>query len=517
MNLDSMTCFVLLLSLAWVGGAAAEGKGETAKEGAGEGEETVEEEPAEPVTFEEATVNSGQALSALGAAYYVLEQETSSGEGGAPQDSAELPGKARGGKANWPKIYKKLAPAVVFLVGGENSGTGFLIDRDGWMITNEHVAAGCDLDPARRCVMRAYLGRQDARGRMVPEEEPLIAVRYKWDKLRDLALMKIEGLETWDGDLVTIPISSSKKTQPVPGMEVAAIGNGAVRLLWSMKPGHVNAVGPRAETSPDLLMCLDVLKREGDWGWSEEELAQFKIVVDRKIDEMYEWSGDVWLLETTAESIPGDSGSPLLDAKGRLLGVNRFSSSLRDGSTDAYYAVHRDEVVEFLEDWPKGPELALQTDIWRSGAFMYKLAELSIKGANEGEWDVLFGNTYGQELMVAFDLDGDIGHEGQPTPDTVVEDEHFDAEFVMMRDYRAGYSTAMYDLDDAAGFELVLVDDLRDGTVDAVYRLVDGALVLDADFEVDSFYLGVGEMPKGWRTKYEGVVDLCRNAIGETY
>jgi S1-C subfamily serine protease len=58
---------------------------------------------------------------------------------------------------------------------------------------------------------------------------------------------------------------------------------------------------------------------------------------------------DLRWLQHSAPLIDGDSGGPLLDARGRLLGVNTWV----DDTTHAAYALHAAHLAEFLEQ-PKG-------------------------------------------------------------------------------------------------------------------------------------------------------------------
>lgn len=503
-----------ILALATLVGAlpALAGDADETEEAAGEVEPA---EPVMPESWAEASVATDGAWSAEGLRRLLIDEATEGGEAGSPGDSAAVPGKGRGGSANWPKVYKKMAGAVVFLVGRSSSGTGFLIDREGWLITNYHVADDTNVDEQRRRTMHAYLGEQDKRGRMVAGTDPLTAVLYAHDEVRDLALMKIEDIDSWGGKVVAVSLDDSRASQPASGMEVAGIGNGAVGLLWSMKPGHITAVGPQTDM-PRLLAQLDTHRQRLGWELSEEDLDDLRGRIQEDYLQAY---GDTWFVQATSECIPGDSGGPLVDAKGRLMGVTVHYNWLGDGSSPVYFYIHRDEVNEFLGDWPQHPELAMATDFWELSASYYSLADLEMPGwAGDGEYDAFFGkNDWFMESYVAFDLDGDLGHEGTPTADDVVEQQRFDAEFVMARDFQLDYSAAMYDLDDQDGFELILVDDARDGSIDAVFRLEGEGYTLDESMAADDYYLDAADIPEDWRAKYEAIVGLCLSTVGTTY
>jgi len=504
----------VLVFVGSMGGPASAGEEPTE----GEAEAVEGEEPAEPVmpaSISEAVVAKDAAWSEEGLRKLLVDGAFERGEPGEPGESAAVPGKSRGGAADWSKVYKKTAGAVVLLVGPGGSGTGFLIDRDGWLITNYHVADDSEVDDKRRRTMHAYLGARDKRGRMVAAENPLTAVLYAHDEIRDLALMKIEDIDQWDGKVATVSLDDARKSQPASGMEVAGIGNGAVGLRWSMKPGHITAVGPQTDMS-DLLAQLDIHRRNLGWELTDAELDDLK---DRLQAHYVETHGDTWYVQATSECIPGDSGGPLLDGKGRLMGVTVFYYRMPDGSSPVYFYIHRDEVNEFLEDWPEHPEIALATDFWQLDAAHFRLVDLETPAwEGDGAYDALIGeNDWFMETYLAFDLDGDLGHPGVPTASDVVTQQRFDAEFVMARDFLADYSVAMYDLDDVAGFELILVDDARDGSIDAVYRLDGDRHVLDEGASYDDYYLDPDQVPEAWREKFGAMVDLCISGVGTTY
>lgn len=142
-------------------------------------------------------------------------------------------------------------------------GSGFFIDPDGYIITNYHVIAS-EVDPEYEGYSRLYV-RMSAR----PEERVPARV-VGWDRVFDIALLKVE---------VDAPnvISFTNIRTLQPGTAVFAIGS-PIGLESSISSGIISAVGRR------FLQMGDTLQ------------------VDVPVN-------------------PGNSGGPLLDSDGELVGV----------------------------------------------------------------------------------------------------------------------------------------------------------------------------------------------------
>jgi S1-C subfamily serine protease len=177
-------------------------------------------------------------------------------------------------------IYKRAAPGVVFIRAqvveqtqspfdfgfpqeqrGEATGSGFAIDRKGTILTNAHVVAGA----ARVQVQFADKRIVDARilGR---------------DESSDLAVLKVKARP---GELPPLPLGSSRSVQV--GDPTIAIGN-PFGLERTLTTGVVSAT-KRTIQAPNG----------------------------------FEIDG---VIQTDAAINPGNSGGPLLDATGRVIGIN---------------------------------------------------------------------------------------------------------------------------------------------------------------------------------------------------
>src|SRR3954453_14105573 len=181
-------------------------------------------------------------------------------------------------------IYSRYAPGVVFirseivqqvqdnpfdLFGGggggtqqsEATGSGFVIDKSGDILTNNHVIAGA------RSVTVQFADKKTVKATVVGK-----------DPSTDLALLKVdpEGLA-----LRPLPLGSSRDVHV--GDPTIAIGN-PFGLDRTLTTGVVSAL-QRQITAPNGFAIKDVI-------------------------------------QTDAAINPGNSGGPLIDAAGRVIGIN---------------------------------------------------------------------------------------------------------------------------------------------------------------------------------------------------
>jgi S1-C subfamily serine protease len=177
-------------------------------------------------------------------------------------------------------IYKRDAPGVAFIRAqvveqtqspfdfgfpqqqrGEATGSGFVIDKDGTILTNAHVVAGATKVTVqfadKRVVDARILGR---------------------DESSDLAVLKVDAKP---GELSPLPLGSSRSVQV--GDPTIAIGN-PFGLERTLTTGVVSAT-KRTIQAPNG----------------------------------FEIDG---VIQTDAAINPGNSGGPLLDAAGRVIGIN---------------------------------------------------------------------------------------------------------------------------------------------------------------------------------------------------
>ncbi len=175
-------------------------------------------------------------------------------------------------------VYRKVNPSVVYIENqtqvsrassaatlATSSGSGFVWDNQGHIVTNNHVVEGAD---------RLEVTFND--GVTLPAE--LVAT----DVDSDLAVIKI------DPQLVTLtPVAQGDINAVQVGQRAIAIGN-PFGLVGTMTSGIVSAMGRSLASNPDNASSYNVPQ----------------------------------VIQTDAAINPGNSGGPLLNDNGEVIGVN---------------------------------------------------------------------------------------------------------------------------------------------------------------------------------------------------
>jgi S1-C subfamily serine protease len=207
-------------------------------------------------------------------------------------------------------LYDRVSAGVVFVQansgrgelpfpgGGQAaSGSGFVIDDEGHIVTNQHVVDGAD-------EFRVRFGEDGA-----PIEAELLGA----DPAVDLALLKVDP---GDAELQPLELGASEDLRP--GDPAIAIGS-PFGLTGTVTSGIVSALGRTIEAPNGFSI-----------------------------------SGAI---QTDAAINPGNSGGPLLDEQGRVIGVN---SQIRTGggnaNTGVGFAVPVDEIKRSLPALEKGED-----------------------------------------------------------------------------------------------------------------------------------------------------------------
>lgn len=203
------------------------------------------------------------AISALSEKMFKLEQETqelSSRIGIIREEFGEL--KASVG-SDFSGIVERIIPSIITIKTDSGQGTGFIINSDGYIVTNAHVIAD------------SY-GRL-ARGiRAITYNQEIIPAEFiGYHPIFDIALLKIPG------NYSPLKLGDSEKVEV--GEEVIAIGN-PLGLQFSASKGIVSAIN-----------------RIGPNGYAA-------------------------YIQTDAALNPGNSGGPLINKKGLVIGINNFKA-----------------------------------------------------------------------------------------------------------------------------------------------------------------------------------------------
>lgn len=163
-------------------------------------------------------------------------------------------------------LYEKAVQSIVFIRAitsqGEGSGSGFVWDTDGHVVTNYHVVQG-----ATSLTAKFFNGRE------------YTASIVAFDLDADLAVIKLENVEH---ELVPIAIGNSSDLRP--GEMAIALGN-PFGEEFTMTTGIVSAVSRSLRSGFSLYSIPAVV-------------------------------------QTDAAINPGNSGGPLLDMNGAVIGVN---------------------------------------------------------------------------------------------------------------------------------------------------------------------------------------------------
>ena len=194
-------------------------------------------------------------------------------------------------------VYERVAPAVVHItsrvtrltfffgpVPSEGTGSGFVIDREGHIVTNYHVIENADSVEV-----------------LLSDETQAAAALVGVDPPNDLALLKIDVPPE---QLSPVELGSSADLRV--GQRAIAIGN-PFGLDRTLTAGVISALGRPLQANDD------------------------NVIFD--------------VVQTDAAINPGNSGGPLLDSRGRVIGVN---TAIRQGAEGIGFAVPVDTLKRVL-------------------------------------------------------------------------------------------------------------------------------------------------------------------------
>ncbi len=191
----------------------------------------------------------------------------------------------------------------------QSLGSGFVISPDGYIVTNDHVAGNATK------ISVAFPDGSVLDGRLIGT-----------DPVSDIALIKVDPEE----DLPYL--SFSEDGHPIVGEWVIALGN-PFGLFEAAEPsvtvGVVSATGRNLESTQDGRVYRD-------------------------------------MVQTDASINRGNSGGPLVNAIGEVIGVNSAIFSQSGGSVGIGFAVPAERVIRIVEELRKHGEVdrSLYTGFW---------------------------------------------------------------------------------------------------------------------------------------------------------
>jgi putative serine protease PepD len=192
-------------------------------------------------------------------------------------------------------IYRRVSPGVVYIASttaqGQASGSGWVYDADGTIVTNDHVVEG-----ARTVSVR-----------FTENGDPIDAEVVGTDPSSDIAVLKIDPSEV-EGGVKPLQLADSKQLEP--GQPAIAIGS-PFGLQGTVTSGIVSALG-REIRAPNGFTISGVV-------------------------------------QTDAAINPGNSGGPLLDDAGRVIGINsQIATNGTDANSGVGFAVPIDTVKQVV-------------------------------------------------------------------------------------------------------------------------------------------------------------------------
>jgi S1-C subfamily serine protease len=202
-------------------------------------------------------------------------------------------------------VATAVAPSVVTISAdvdggfqsGEAVGTGVIVSEDGEIITNAHVVAGAS----------------EIRVRLAGNTEPIVADLVAADPGNDLALLRID---------VDKPLPAATFADP----DDIRLGD------------HVVAIGFALDLDGDPSVTLGIVS-----------------ALDRTLSESQEIALD-GLIQTDAAISSGNSGGPLVNAAGQVVGINTAvaRSDAEISASNVGFAISSGEVLQVLEQLRTG-------------------------------------------------------------------------------------------------------------------------------------------------------------------
>lgn len=374
-----------------------------------------------------------------------------------------------GAKGDGKDLYDKVAPATVIIRAGDGMGTGVIIDPDGWVLTAYHVVRdvkGDDFTIKATVEVGAMAKDGPTKGLMERNDKRYEAIVHKADPARDLAILKMTDPPKG------LPSVKIAKQDVRPGDPITVVGHAGVGLLWASKSGTVSTAGELGKN----LASLVLLECKDDMAKSECEMR--KKMHESAVADLAKMPSAL-LIQSTVATTRGDSGGPVVNAAGEVVGIVSFSNSDRATGVAYSYHVHGAEIRSFAAEIPKKPA-QVTPNPWCDGGFEASLDDVDL----DGKMDTLVSSQAGfdggftasvSRRAVMFDLDQDhFTKTGKAAPG----DAPFDAELAVL--FVDGKHYVYYDTDNDGRFDELLVDERGWGVPNAAWKIeADGTMTKD--------------------------------------
>lgn len=216
-------------------------------------------------------------------------------------------------------------------------GSGALISADGWFLTNYHVVA-------LQAQEAALTGRPAVLDVIIPQmingtlkdRAPVKATLYRADPARDLALLKLNRLPVGVEAMPHFRLAA----QVSDGEDCIVIGSQGMGPAWMPRGGEV---AQKFRFPDDLSEVVTGFRASGN-------------IIDR---------GRMTVIASTVSVSWGDSGGPLLNSRGELIGIT-YASPLNASRGSIGWHVALEHLRGFISNRPSKPE-GVPFDAWTAG------------------------------------------------------------------------------------------------------------------------------------------------------
>ncbi len=178
-------------------------------------------------------------------------------------------------------------------------GTGFIVSSDGDILTNKHVVE----DLSAKYQVTTNNG-----------DKYTVLDIYR-DPNNDIAVIKIDPTQHADNKLIAINLGESNNIKI--GEAVATVGNNPGQLQKSVKTGVISGLGYRVIADNPYLNSREKLNN---------------------------------VIQTDLDLVPGNSGSPLIDDSGNVIGINTATATSFSSQS---FAIPIDPAKTFLNSVPQ--------------------------------------------------------------------------------------------------------------------------------------------------------------------
>lgn len=194
------------------------------------------------------------------------------------------------GRITTAEASKLYAPSVVLVKTATGLGSGFFINRQGYLITNFHVIAG-----EKKIAVTQFLQEGQVLRRIVHKEVEIVATA----PFHDLAILRLKEFDTE----ITPVIFAPEDTMGI-GETVFAIGN---------------------------------------------PLGLERTVTEGVLSQTHRNFGGILYLQVDAPVNPGNSGGPLFNARGQVIGVINMGVPSMEGLNFAIPALHAKYILDHID------------------------------------------------------------------------------------------------------------------------------------------------------------------------